>query len=269
MIIMAKKKEDTFIGTHARITLSDWPVLADLVIKHSQLIKEQVHESQDPEETPLPHVISKREIEDAIEGPMQDFFKEKITAYAKISRIQLNLTMLEDEAFKDRRAKLTDEDKVPKNILENTSTFELAKIQHELDELTRTHEEQWQQHREQWNQLILEHLNEQGLALSEIEMKEFVDPEPISELLERYVALNIELPKTRKSEMNFANYLTLKANIAIQSALSRQHMPHASSDIQKALSKLKADFNNIAKAETELLNNQKSATAEIIASISW
>lgn len=268
VIIMSKKTEHTFIGTHARIALSDWSTLADLVIKHGKLIKEQAHETESSEESsPLPHVISQREIEDALEGPLQSFFKDKMTAYARIAKVQLNLTMREDDSFKDKRAELSDEDKIPEALLEKTSTSDLAKMQRDLNELTKTHEEEWQQCRDQWSQHILEHLNSEGLALSDIEIKEFMDAEPLSELMERYVVLNIELPKTKKSEMNFSKYLTLKANITIQSALSRQHLPNTSADIQKVLGKLKSVFSDIAKQESELINTQKATTQEVITSI--
>ena len=87
---MVKKNEDAFIGTHSRITLSDWPVIADLVAKHGKLIKEQSQESTENEESTLPNVLSRREIEDAINGPLQTFFKQKATAYATLSRVRLS-----------------------------------------------------------------------------------------------------------------------------------------------------------------------------------
>ena len=176
--------------------------------------------------------------------------------------------MMEDETLKEKRATLSDEDKVPENILKNTTLADLTKIQQALDQLTTEHEQAWETHRQQWTQQMLQRLNEQGLSLSEIEVKEFTDLEPISELLDRFVALNIDLPKTKKSDMNFSKYLTLKADITIQSALSRQHMPHDQSDIQKVLGKLKSDFTAIAKQETQILADQKTETDQAVANIS-
>lgn len=266
---MAKKNEDAFIGTHAKVILSDWPVIAALVAKHGKLIKEQSQTPSEEEKSVLPNVISRREVEDAINGPLQAFFKQKITAYSTISRIRLHLNMKEDDTLKEKRAKLSDEDKVPDSILKNTTSSDLTKILQELDQLTTEHEQQWEEHRQQWTQQILQRLNEQRLSLSEIEVKEFSDPEPISELLDRFVALNIDLPKTKKSDMNFSKYLTLKADITVQSALSRQHMPHGQPEIQKVLGKLKSDFNAIAKQETQILTDQKTAANQVVANISW
>ena len=265
---MAKKSEDIFVSTHAQVIVSDWKVFADIVAKHGKLIKEQSYDTNE-QETSLPHVISRREIEDALNGPMQSFFKQKLVAYTKLSLIRMNLNMVENDTFKNQRADLPDADKVPENILKNTSLSDVLKIQKELDQLTKAHADIWDQHRKQWNQQILQRLSEQNLSLSEIEIKEFTDPEPISELLDRFVTLNIDLPRTRKSEMSFSKYLTLKADIAIQSALSRQHLPHAQSDIQKILNKLKPDFSTIAKQESQLIASQKTSTNEAVANISW
>ena len=91
---MAKKSEDIFVSTHAQVIVSDWKVFADIVAKHGKLIKEQSYDTNE-QETSLPHVISRREIEDALNGPMQSFFKQKLVAYTKLSLIRMNLNMVE------------------------------------------------------------------------------------------------------------------------------------------------------------------------------
>jgi len=265
---MATKKEEHFIGTHAKVILSDWQVLATIVTKHSTLIKESTQE-EESESEPGPQVLSQREIDDAFNGPMQAFFKQKITAHSAIARLRLHLTMNDDETFKEKRAKLPDEDKIPESILSSTSLSDLNKIGKELDQLTTEHHEQWEQCRDAWNKHILQRLSETGLSLSEIEIKEFQDPEPISELSDRFVSLNIALPKTHKADMDFSKYLTLKTDIAVQSALSRQHLPHEQSDIQRILKQLKSDFNAIRKQEQQILSEQKAATNQAVANITW
>ncbi|MCB1827135.1 MAG: hypothetical protein KDH94_01835 [Coxiellaceae bacterium] len=266
---MSKNDITAFISTHARISLSDWTVLAKLITDHAKLIKEKNQSAADTEESTLPNILSRREIEDALNGPLQAFFKLAITAYSTLARVQVNLNMLEDDTLKEKRAKLADEDKVPDKILKNTSLADITKIRRALDELVTQQAELWQSSRQQWEHQLLQHLNEQGLSLSEIEVKEFTDPEPISELLDRFTALNIDLPKTSKDDMNFSKYLTLKADIAIQSALSRQHLPHEQSNIQKVLSKIKSDFNAINKQEVNMLAEQKAAINAAVANVSW
>src|SRR5262249_6389768 len=163
------------ISTPTRVILSDYKVLADLITEHALLIKERTQQSQEESQSPLPKVLSRREIEDALEGPLQGFFKQKISAYLKIAKVRMHLTIMEDEMLRDHRGTLAEEDKIPARILQNTSLSDLAKMQQTLDPLTTEHAEQWKQSREQWNQQILESLNKQGLAFSEIEIKEFLD----------------------------------------------------------------------------------------------
>lgn len=271
---MSKTTEETFIGTHARLLISDWKVIAELISKHSSFIKshfDSENKSADEEipNTALPHVLSRREIEEAINGPLQAFFKEKLSAYMKISLLRMYITLREDDTLKDYRADLPDFNKIPQTILQNTSLSDLKKIQQNLDALTIEHAEAWENARKEWNQTILQRLNEQKISFSDIEIKEFLDPEPISELFDRFTDLNIALPKLRKSDMNSSQYLTLKSDIAIQSSLSRQHISHGQADIQKTLSKLKSDFNAIAKQEKQMIEEQKKTTQEVIANISW
>lgn len=265
---MTRKNDEKIIGTHARITLSDWHVLAKLIAKHGALIKDRPQQ-EGAETESTPSVLSQREIDDAFNGPLQHFFKQASTTYAAIARVRIHLNMREDEAFKDKRADIPEEDKVPENILEQASISDLNKIQNELDDLMLAQSEHWEQCLEAWNNHLLQRLSDIGLSLSDIEIKEFYDPEPISELSDRFVSLNIPLPKMRKSEMNFSTYLTLKSDIAIQSALSRQHLPHQQSDIQKLLKQLKTDFNDIRQQEQEILMGQKAASTQVIANITW
>ncbi len=265
---MAEQKQTDLMGTDARLVISDWHVLAKIIAGHATLIKDLV-QGEDEEETSRPNVLSQREIEDAFNGPLQKFFKQKATAYAATARVRLEITMREDENLKGRRAKLNDKDKVPESIVKKTSISDLNKIQTALDQLTSEHNEKWEESRTAWNEHILQRLSECDLSLSEIEVKEFKDPEPISELNDRFVSLNIDLPKINKADMDFSQYLTLKADVTIQSALSRQHLPNAQSDIQRVLKQLKSDFSNIRKQEQQILEEQKTATNEVVANISW
>ncbi len=265
---MDKKRErDLFVGTHARIVLSDYPVLADLIIKYSQFVKDQLQSPNKQATYPI-HIIKRREIEDAIEGPMSTFFKQKLTAYMTLARIHMSLNILQEDTLKSKHSELLDIDKIPEPLLKNTSLLELSKIKQQLDQLTLEHAKVWEQSSEQWIEHILSCLNKENLSLSVIETKEFKDLEPISALLDRFTILNIDFPKMQKSDMNFSKYLTLKADIAIQSALSRQHKPHSQADIQKILNQLKSEFNAIAKQELEIAHTQGIATHQIVAKLS-
>ena len=70
---MAKNQKELFISTHIRVILSDIKVLADLITEHALFIKERTQRSQEEKKSPLPKVLSRREIEEAIEGPLQGF----------------------------------------------------------------------------------------------------------------------------------------------------------------------------------------------------
>lgn len=272
---MVKKKQlEHYISTHARIFLSDWRTLADLVNKHTKLVKESVqsehNELEEESETKQEKkpVLTTRQINDALNGPYQRFFKDKMTAYAAISRMKLELNIIKNEIFKDKR-QASPELSLPASQLEKFSMQDLHEIQNELNELTEKDNVEWETHLADWQQHIIEALKQYNISLNEIEIIEFQGKEPISELLERFTELNIQLPKTKKNGMNFAAYLTYKTNIAIHSALSRQHQPHEQTDINKILKSLKSVFDKITKEENNLIKKQQAATNAIIAPIAF
>lgn len=262
---MAKKESDYFIGTYAKIILSDWPMLAELVSVHTQLIK---HAPEQEKEVQQFNLLSERQITDAIKGPYQAFFKQKMIAYAAISRLQLELTVEKEEVFKEKRTP-PETKELPKKLVEKFSFSDLDNIRSELDQLTSEHDQQWKEYIQQWQGKILSRINEIGITLTEIEIKEFKDQEPISELYDRFVNLHIELPKTKKNAMNFQKYFTYKIYLIIHSALSRQHRPHQQEDIKKILKLLKSDLDAIRKEEKQILADQKQATDKLIEPIAF
>ncbi|ACJ18370.1 hypothetical protein [Coxiella burnetii] len=239
------------ISTDAKILINDWQNLHDKIVENATYIKE----SKKVNET-ASTLISDQQLEDALKGPLQSFFRQKLSAYATLSKIRLLLVTTKDEIFK----KNPREDAPPKAILEKITSAELNKIQQTLNELTKSHYQQWQEKRESWNKLLIMALTVNGITLSEIEIKELKDKEPLSELKNRFIDLNIPFPSTKL--MNFEHYLRAKVYLATRSSLSRQQQPHDDNIITKFLKKLNNEFNQIHKEETELIKAQQNETQE-------
>ncbi len=244
------------LSTHAKILINEWKTLHELLTESiaSAKAKTEAHESK--LNSPL---LSDTQINDALLGPLHDFFKQKLSAYAAVSRIRLQLTAATDEAMKNRSPKA-----LPKN-LEKITPAELDKIQNSLNELTQKHFAEWKAHLKEWNQQLLLALTANHIALSEIEIKEFNDREPLSELFNRFVDLHLETPTWEA--VTAERYLQLKTHLAIHSYLSRNHQPHDTTEINKILKKLKKDFAQIAKEEKQFIENQKKETQPLIASL--
>ncbi len=256
------------MGTHAKAILADSQVLSQLLAKHTRLVKDSQGDDSDFDFHDPFTLLNDRQIDDALNGPLQPFFADKLKAYAVILRIRMELKLKEDDNLKDKRAAKAKEDELPAHILESITLANLEGMEKKLNDLTEQQMQQWEEHIYQWKQNLLEMLYSSGESLSEIEIKEMQDEEPISELLERFTALSIEPPKASLIKINFENYLNLKAYLTIYSLLGRQHKPNQPNDIKLIMKSLKSVFADIRKQESALVNEQQAQTSATISSIS-
>ncbi|MCH9644394.1 MAG: hypothetical protein K0U29_07190 [Gammaproteobacteria bacterium] len=263
---MAKQSEDTLMSTYAKLSLNDWQVLADLIRKHSA-----TNTTAEPDEdvNAEQQVLDLEQINNAVEGPLQAFFHQKMQAYSHLAQVRMALTIENDDTFKENMNPQNHLGSIDKKLLEKLDQDKITDLKSQLDELTEQHIEQWQQHFSDWATLIAQDISASGIELSELEISELQTAEPISELLKRYTALNIDKPKTKQSGMNYSNYLTLKANLAIHSALSRQHQTHDTKAINQYLKHLKKDLDSIYKAEQQIISTQQQETDILLKLISY
>lgn len=259
---MAKEIEH-FFGTHARIILSDWPALAQLLIRYSTPVKVSIKKDKTTA-PPSKAILTKAQIDEALISPFHTFLKPHINAAATLYRYKLELAVQEDEALKEQLPKLDDEQALPPETLEKISVNHSEKIQTGLNTLLGEQNQQWNEALLMWKEMLVTALEKNGVSLSDLEYKELQNQETTTELLDRFVELNIDLPKTRKSKMTFHKYLTLKIDLSIQSALSRTQKPHAQSDIQKILKKIKTPLEMIRKQEIQIAAQQKQAVEVLI-----
>lgn len=244
-----------FIPTDTKILINEWQTLHDKIVENAQLVK--IKKTEEASSS----LLSEQQLNDALNGPLQYFFKQKLKAYATISKVRLLLTTTQDDIFKNNP-----HDKVSLKDLEKINTAELDKMQQTLNELTKAHYQQWQEKRKSWDQQLTLAMTANNISLSEIEIKELKDKEPLSELMDRFIDLNIKMPSIEK--MDFEQYLRLKVYLTIRNSLSRQQEPHDDEAITKLVKKLNREFNQIHQEEKQLIKTQRAETEDIIKSLS-
>lgn len=256
------KEVEHFFGTYARIILSDWPALAELLVRYSTPIKVSIKKDKPANTSKL--ILTKAQIDETLISPFHTFLKPHINAAAMLYRFKFELAVQENEALKEQLPKLDEKQILPAGTLEKISVNQIEKMQTDLNTLLGQQNKQWNEGLLLWKETLVNALEKNGVSLSDLEYKELQNQETTSELLDRFVELNIDLPKTRKSEMTFHKYLTLKIDLSIQSALSRTQKPHAQSDIQKVLKKIKTPLEMIRKQEIQIAAQQKQAVEALI-----
>lgn len=273
--------EQPFLGTQARILITEWQIVAKLVAAHSITSKEKAItkiedlESFDIEnlenitfstQDELPNILTEKQLQIALQGPYGSFLKEKITAFAKITRLRLEVHLSKDELFKDKRIVISEEEKISPKKISKLNFEKLDQAQQELSILTETHHQEWQEFIEDWTNQLLNFLYKSQLSLTEREMDELKSEDIANELLPRFIEVGVKLPK-KYLNMSFYDYLYLKSLLVIQSALSRQHLSHDDNELQQKLKGFKNSFAQMVKQEQQLLEEQKKMTEMLLSAL--
>ena len=256
---MNTTKTTALLSTDAKVFINNWQAIRKIITEHTTLVKKSQNET---EQRTSSSVFSDQQITDALTGPYQQFIKRTLSAYAKLTFLRLQLTIHQDDSLKSPHHR--DTEVIPSKILEKQTLSDLDKIQSQLDVLTQEHHQQWQEKIKTWNKQLTATLTKLEIPLNDIEVKELQDKEPLSELLDRFTELNIELPKLGKSDFNYEKYLRLKTELAIRSSLSRRHQSNTKDDVQAIIKKMKNDFTQIEQQEKTLWTEQNNATLKII-----
>ena len=270
------------LGTQARILMTEWQALAKLIVAHSTPAKDKPITNLEELESfdidslenitfstaeEIPHILAEKHIQAALQGPFGSLIKEKMAAYAKISRLRMEIHLSKEELFKTRRAEQPESERIPAKKLEKLSFSQLDDLQQQLDELTEQHNREWQEFIQQWTDHLIDFFSEAHLALTEREIKELKDEDIATELLPRFIEVGVKLPQKSYPQLSFTDYLYLKAMLTTQSALSRQHLAHDDAEIQQALSGFKSGFAQMREQEQLLSDQQKKMTASLISSL--
>ena len=259
--------QNHFVSTYTKSLLSDWPVPAGMLREETARMKDIIQSAESTPDPLLASQINEQQINDALNGPFQHFFRAHLHAYATIAKVESALTIMKEAFFK--------EDEHTVNTIFGLSLIFLGKIElstlkqlrEKCDALTRQHHADWKTHIQNWRESLIAEFKKNNLLLSDSEIQDFTINETVTELHDRFLDLKLELPKLNKTAFDFQQYFTLKSALTIQSALARMQQLHTEKEIHAQLKNLHSTFKSISKAEKELTETQKKALTELVAPI--
>jgi len=255
-----------FINTYGKMLLQDWVSMMRLIQRQTQRIASAIR-AADTDHIELKDVLTEPQINDAFNGPLQQFYRQHLLAYSAIKRVETALNVTKNELFKDSDSMAENQHfSVPAALLNRIELSDLKQLLHSLNTLMETHYHEWEKNVSDWTALLLEKLK-QNPTLSDLEITTFVINEPISELHDRFVDLKTELPEFSKSPFGFSQYFTLKAVFVIQSALARLQQPNDTKHVHIVLKPLHSEFKSIHKIEKTLLASHQKAIDELLLKI--
>jgi hypothetical protein len=235
------------IPSTAKLLMTNWMALREIMAKITQTRKEK-QEGNTPD---LTHLITDKQIFNAFYGPYHPLIQKLTKSYALINRIRTYFVITQDDNIKPHIQKENIE--LPKNINTDINAASLDKIQKQLDVVAKTHFQQWEENVNNWGHQFVMQLTLNEINLSEHEIENFSAAETLSELLDQFTDLSLELPLKKNERYSFTDYFQLKSILCIQSALSRQHKPHDKNEIDTILKNFKRDFKQITQEENNLI----------------
>lgn len=264
MLTMARH----FINTYSKNLLFNWKVIAQIMKEETWWIKDRLN----PQANAL---LTQQQIDDALNGPLQLFFKTQLEAYGKITKIDTALSVTKEDSFKEFEGDVEKTFDLTKPFLDKTESDALQTLRNKLNALTKEQYAAWQTKMKDWATQILSHLNTDVLKkqlhqenmFTDTETNEFLSNQPLSEINHQFVEFHISMPKLRANESDCQQYFILKITIAVHSALSRLQQPHSEKEIQGVLKSLKMILNGIAEEEKTLHATQKNAVNALMAEL--
>lgn len=255
--------------TYCKVLINNWPLIQEIIQDTATLTKIRLSQSETPEPAAFSlALLTDQQLNDSWHGPLHQFLAIKLRAYAVINLVRAALLTQEDETFKPSLPIFQGTDKdnpnIPKTVLETMNLSDLKDLQSQLEAITVTHYNTLCDHIQTWCTTLIDALADTPARLSESEADHLMAPEPLSELLERFTELNIENPKLRNDRINFADYFTLKCDLAIQSSLARQHLENSPNEIRKILKALRPQFSEINKQEKLFIKTVAEETTQVM-----
>lgn len=206
--------------------------------------------------TVIDALLTDTQIDDALNGPMQPFFQSHLAAYLELCKLSAAATFTSDENLKELTKNIDPTFGVPKKFLDD-NIEKLSDKRKALDKLTVEHHDAWLNAILQWNTQVLEAIKKSDVALTEMEINEFITNQPLSELSTQFTELKLTPPKLSKDEFNFQDYFTLKAILVVHSALHRMHLPSQDDDVMQKIKSLRDTLKTIRKEAQTLISAQQ------------
>ena len=255
-----------FMSSYAKVFLSSWPVLAELVIKHVQPSK--VHllsDNQDQEKTSdhLP-LITDQQIAAALNGPYQEFFKACFSAYSMLTQVKKAHALMGDEALKTG---VLDDDLEFNKKMTRVSLPQAENLAKQLDELVLALDQELTEVLVDITAGMKEQLNQLAVKLTENELAEFGREYPLFELQERFTDLNVEMPALKPSTLDFSNYFYLKSYIAIYSGLGLEQKSNSVNDMKPYLKQLRVMLTEIRSGSKQWHENMQQQIDQLMSSV--
>lgn len=250
---------DFLAQTTLKILVNDWSKLREIIANITK--SKRAAPSPITESDLSLALVSDDAIQDVFEGPYHALLRPLVESYALISKLRAYTVVTQDEALKPHVH--APDTGIPSQYQKTVTAAVLDKLQRELDEVAQRHFSQWQAQQKEWQGQLLMQLTAADIALSDLEIGDLSNIEPLFELKINFQQHSLTLPKGKNQGISMSDYWRAKTLYVMHSALGRQLKPHTQADLDQQLKTFKPLFQQIEKQEATL-QQQIKADAEAV-----
>jgi len=254
--------KEHFISTYTKIIASQYKPLKTFIEDHIHTVPSKL------EQSPTIALLSEKQIDEALNGPFGQYIQTAMATYAALSQLASALNLTQDAFFKTQRIDASQKVILPQE-LKNFPPAQLTSIQKQINELVNKHHKEWITQVSEWQTSLLSALQQANIMLSDIEQKDFISDETISELLKQFTEFHLPMPKIALNPISFKDYFVLKTYLAIHNSLARQQLPHTKENVDPTLKQLKNIYVEIEKQGKEKLKSQKEELDKTVEGIKF
>lgn len=238
----------SYFSTPSKLFINQWTAL------HELLLRDPAHAHDNQSE---PELMDDQTLINAFNGPLSGFFRMALDEYRHISQKRFASHIATDEGLHgidglNKKLHLSDRE------VTDVSAAKLDKHQRALNILLKDHYDAWIDFIHGARKTLLEALKDNSIPIAESEETEMYLKDNRAEIQSRLIDLKLE-SFSDTTVLTIADYLHLKATIAINNAFYRNQQPDEIAQMKQHLKRLKNTFTQLRNDEQQLLNQQKEA----------
>jgi hypothetical protein len=224
------------ISTYARFIISQSTAIAESITLLSLPVEQLKKIASGSQQLRVIDALDPQSIAIALASPAKQIIQDGLHALARVFQTRLEKQMKDDIFMRDEHD--INPNNLPKKIIDKVTAAECDNLLVKIDNHCAETFDKYQEILHTCTQTLITLLQENLIALSELESHELLFQESILDLNKRMVDLSIVWPDLNYKNFSVSDYVALKSYIAVYSALARMQMPNDEKTMQKTFKQI-------------------------------
>ena len=249
------------IGTYTQIIIANYHKLHNVIRDRTTTVTDKINTNSEITNDPTVKVLTDKQLDDALNGPMAEFFKAYFNEYSLVAFLQQRIVQLNDEIFSPLPDTGSRYYECSRAQMKKITVTEIEMIEKKINSHLLEFDDKWSDLINQSFQGVIAGFESIGINLNEDDVNEITNPYTISELVDRLTQVNEEYE--HNTEEPFKNYFRHKCKLAAHNAISRQQEALDDKKMKNILKSLNPALQRIESEKEALMKEQLNSLQDI------